>query len=244
MMIPPRRSVTRSHPPRVAIPTPGCGRGRPRSALGVQSAGLEARKRARAIAMRHSPPRLRTFPRKDPSRGPPAASPTRCRRHPVPIPSPERRGASPPRRSPHSREPSGERATRSAICDPLALTSRLPRRFRRGWGAPSPSRPSPGLGSAPGPDVRASESSGRRHARRTRSSTTPAHHPSRKHRVSFAVESTEPKFRPIPPNPRPPGGSAPATEIPRRRGGHPSRPEGGRDSRRRRDATTRPARAR
>ena len=151
MMIPPRRSVTRSHPPRVSIPTPGCGRGRPRSALGVQSAGLEARKRARAIAIRHDIHRrgcapfhektLRVDPRPRP-RPDAAGTPSRSR-----VPNAEARRRRVARLTRASRRANGRRDPQCAIPSRSRRVSldasgvggvRLPRLGRARGSAPPP----------------------------------------------------------------------------------------------------------
>ena len=194
--IPPRRRVTAPTPRASRSPTPGPapgrGRGRPRSALEVQSAGLEARKHARAIAIRHHPPPLPPIPPKGPSRGPPAASPTRCCRHPVPIPHPERGGASPrcrcvARLTRTRRRANGRRdpqSTRAHVASPSTLPS---------WARCAlPDSAEPG-GSTPSPDptpIRASSSAspGRRQARLVRSPTTLVLLCSHKHHVGVAVE--------------------------------------------------------
>lgn len=263
--------------------------------------------------MRHSPPPLPPVPPKCPSRGPPAASPTRC--HARPGPGPGRVGTPPPRCPPPGAlrsERADDRSTSSVARNVydnqrpslaghiVALANDVPRPDaavapprsripnagerrrvaaaslaslardigRTGVGDPRfairarscrasldasvvggvrpPRRPG---GSATTPDptpIRASSlaSPGRIRARPIRSPTILA--------LTARVNATmmSPSSRPsrrLDPSRRPPdrrAGPPRRWKNPRRRGGHPSRPEGGRDSRRRRDATTRPARAR
>ena len=312
-MIPPRRRVTRSPPPRARVPPP---RHPPRDgAGGVQAQPSRSRARVWSPVIAHDRDAAFTaaaapVPPKCPSRGPPAASPTRRRacsgpgtgRRGAPPPwcpppgalrseradnrstssvarnmydnqrpsfaghivalanniprpdaaiapprprtrTPGRAATSPPSRSPHSREPSGERASRSAIRNSRSARahvvhpSTLPSWVR--YALPT-TRPGPGARPRP----RTRRRSERHRRQRQGADVRGARAPPRLSRVSARVNATLvlPSSRPsrrLDPSPRPPGGIAP-----HRRGGHPSRPEGGRDSRRRRDATTRPARAR